>query len=131
MNVFQKIKASLRLDEAVKKAEQAHRETGARYYVMPVTGSSGRLIVMDRFNFRKLKQKGYIPRHVFIRDLEIECFYFTAYRDGASAITPQITALKRKQFYQWYADCVKKPQKGKRQWAGLQRLNKILTAYKR
>ena len=39
MNVFQKLKASLRLREAVKKAKDAHSQTGERYYVMPLSGS--------------------------------------------------------------------------------------------
>lgn len=108
MNVFQKLKASLRLNEAVKKAEQAHRETGKRYYVMPYVGSKGHLVIMDRSNFRKLKQKGYITRNAFVRDLDRECFYFTAYRNGSSAIPPEIEKLKRGQYFSWYKDAIKK-----------------------
>lgn len=113
MNVFQRLKASLRLDKAVKKAEQAHQETGERYYVMPFIGSKGHLVIMDRYNFRKLKQKGYITRNAFVRDLERECFYFTAYRDGSSAISPEIEKLKREQYFSWYEDAVKKYKKKK------------------
>lgn len=113
MNVFQKLKASLRLNKAVEKAEQAHRETGERYYVMPSVGSKGYLVIMDRYNFRKLKQKGYITRNAFVRDLERECFYFTPYRDGLSAISPGIEKLKREQYFSWYEDAVKKNKKKK------------------
>ncbi len=113
MNVFQKIKAGLRFREAVRKAEQAHQETGGRYYVMPLAGSKGKLIIIDRFNFRKLKQKGYITRNASVRDLERECFYFTPYRDGSSAITPETETIKRKQFFSWYADAIKKRKKRK------------------
>ncbi|MCL1606693.1 MULTISPECIES: hypothetical protein [Mediterranea] len=114
MNVFQKLKASLRLREAVKKAEDAHCQTGERYYVMPLSGSKGKLIIMDRFNFRKLKQKGYISYDAHVRDLETECFYFTAYRNGTCGIVPEVENLKRQQFYHWYAGCIRNHKKKKR-----------------
>ena len=63
---------------------------------------------MDHYNFRKLKQKGYITRNSFVSDLERECFYFTAYRNGLSVISPEIKKLKRKQYFSWYADAIKK-----------------------
>ena len=34
MNIFRKIRASLRLREAVRQADEKHKETGERYYVM-------------------------------------------------------------------------------------------------
>ena len=74
MNIIKKLRASIRLNEAVVQADKAHEETGERYYVMP-NGKSGKLIIMDRFNFRKLKQKGYLSRSTFVNDLERECFY--------------------------------------------------------
>lgn len=114
MNIFQKLKATLRLREAVKKAEEAHSKTGERFYVMPLSGSDGKLIIMDRFNFRKLKQKGYITYDAHVLDLEKECFYFTAYRNGTSGIVPEVENLKRRQYYRWYAQCIKNRKKGKR-----------------
>ena len=60
MNIFKRIRASLRLHEAIRQAEKAHQENGGRYYVMPTSGVSGQLVIMDRNNFRKLKQKHYI-----------------------------------------------------------------------
>lgn len=53
MNIFRKIRASLRLREAVRQADEKHKETGERYYVMPAGGKKGQLIIMDRKNFRK------------------------------------------------------------------------------
>ena len=114
MNVFQKWKASLRLREAVKKAEDAHSQTGERYYVMPLSGSKGKLIIMDRFNFRKLKQKGYITHKSHVRDLEREGFYFTAYRNGTCGIVPEVEDLKRRQYYHWYAGCIRNHKNKKR-----------------
>lgn len=106
MNIFQKIKASLRLREAARKADEAHRETGERYYVMPLSGSKGKLIIMDRFNFRKLKQKGYITHKAFVHDLERECFYFTPYSNGSCAISSEVEKIKRQQYYRWYAQSI-------------------------
>lgn len=51
MNIFKKIKATLRLNEAMRQADKAHNENGNRYYVMPTSGTSGQLIIMDRNNF--------------------------------------------------------------------------------
>lgn len=113
LNVFQKLKATLRLREAVKKAEEAHSKTGERFYVMPLSGSDGKLIIMDRFNFRKLKQKGYITYDAHVLDLEKECFYFTSYRNGTSCIVPEVESIKRRQYYCWYAQCIKNRKKGK------------------
>lgn len=114
MNIFQKLKATLRLREAVKKADEAHSNTGERYYVMPISGSDGKLIIMDRFNFRKLKQKGYITYSAHVLDLEKECFYFTSYRNGTCGIVPEVESFKRKQYYRWYAQCIKNRKKKNR-----------------
>ena len=43
MNIFRKIRASLRLREAVRQADEKHKETGERYYVMPAGGKKGQL----------------------------------------------------------------------------------------
>lgn len=101
MNIFKKLRASLRLREAIKKAEQAFKETGERYYVMPTASYKGELIIMDRRNFRKLKQKGYISHDVRVTDLERECFYCTSYRNGDGVLPDSIVAIKRKEYYKW------------------------------
>ncbi|MDY5632546.1 MAG: hypothetical protein SPF56_08675 [Bacteroidaceae bacterium] len=101
MNIFKKIRASLRLREAVRKADEAHSKNGQRYYVMPTSGTSAKLVIMDRGNFRKLKQKKYIGAGTFVSDLERECFYCTAYRNGAGELSEEVIALKRKQYFSW------------------------------
>lgn len=108
MNIFQKLKATLRLREAIRKAEEAFAKNGERYYVMPGPENNGNLLVMDRYNFRKLKQKGYISRKVFVRDLEMDCFYFTKYKNGKGAITPEVENLKRNQYMKWCKSCINK-----------------------
>lgn len=113
MNIFKKIKAPLRLCEAVRKADKAHSEKGQRYYVMPTSGTSGQLVIMDRNNFRKLKQKHYINYNTFVRDLEVECFYCTPYRNGAGELSAEAVALKKKQYFSWLEAIAKSKKNGK------------------
>lgn len=96
-----KLKAYLRYKEAVRKADKAHSENGNRYYVMPTSGHSGQLVIIDRNNFRKLKLKHYINNSSFVRDIEIECFYCTPYRNGLGQLPPDVIELKKKQYFSW------------------------------
>lgn len=112
MNIFKKIKTSIILHEAVRKADKAHNENGQRYYVMPTSGTSGQLVVMDRNNFRKLKQKHYINNNTFVKDLEVECFYCTPYRNGAGELSAEAVALKRKQYFSWLEAIYKSKKNG-------------------
>ena len=93
---------SLRLREAIKMADNAHRTTGQRYYVMPQHGSGGKkLIVMDRTNFRRLKMKRYIHHRAHVADLVRECFYCTSYRDGNQYLAPDDRKKKVVQYFDW------------------------------
>lgn len=102
MNPFKKIKAYLVYREAVTKANEAHQKTGERYYVMPTADKKKTLIVMDRRNFRKLKQKAYINRQANIRHLENHCFYCTPYKNGMGELHPIDIETKKEHYYQWY-----------------------------
>ena len=63
MNWFSRLVAGLKLREAINKADDAFRENGNRYYVLPSWRGKD-LIVMDRKSFRQLKHKRYIhTRH--------------------------------------------------------------------
>lgn len=102
MNLLQKFFAFLQLREAVRKADRAHAASGRRFYVMPsVVNGRRRLLILDRANFRLLKQKRYIPGRPFVRDLVAECFYSTPYADGSASLTPSLLALKRRQYFDW------------------------------
>lgn len=102
MNIFRKFMASLRLREAIKMADNAHRITGQRYYVMPQHGSGGKkLIVMDRANFRRLKMKRYIHPQAHVSDLVRECFYCTSYRDGNQYLAAEDRKKKVVQYFAW------------------------------
>lgn len=93
MNVFKKLRAYLRYREAVRKAEEAHEKNGERFYVMP--GVKNTILIMDRYNFRKLKHKGYISHKASVTDLEKECFYATPYKNGSAKMPTSVIELKK------------------------------------
>ena len=113
MNIVKKFFASLRLREAIKVADKAHKENGQRYYVMPVYGSGGKLMVVDRKNFRLMKQKHYINRDARVFDLVRECFYCTAYRNGDQYLNAEARRHKVKQYFAW-VDVDRREKKKKR-----------------
>lgn len=112
MNIIKKFRASLIFREAVRQADEAHEKTGSRYYVMP-NGNSGKLIIMDRSNFRKLKQKGYLEKKFFVGDLVRECFYCTPYGSGMNKLSSEVIALKHKQYFEWLNAIDKTKRNGK------------------
>lgn len=102
MNILRKFHASIRLAEAIRQADKAHAQTGERYYVMPASGESGQLVIMDRYSFRKLKHKGYITYKAKVADLERECFYCTPYHNGRDGAMPDaIIRMRRRMYYKW------------------------------
>lgn len=88
----------LRYRKAVQMADDAHAKDGDRYYVMPSNQKKQKgkptLIVMDRKNFRKLRQKGYIDRRANMRDVVNECFYCTPYANGNGYLDAKGRKLK-------------------------------------
>lgn len=101
MNIFKKIKAEIVYSLAVRKADNAHSENGERYYVMP--SEDGRLVVVDRRNFRVLKRKNYIPKDASVADMQRECFYCTPIGMFKGEMPADIIALKHSAFLDWFA----------------------------
>lgn len=101
MNLFVKFKAALRLREAINRAEQAHLRSGQRYYVLPAGGNDGKLIIMDRDNFRKLRQKKYIAGHPRMFNLMQEAFYFTADRAGRGGLSEPERRARTIAYFNW------------------------------
>lgn len=98
-NIFHYIKDSLRLRDAIQRADKAYAENKQRYYVMPVT--NGQLIVMDRDNFRILKRKRYIPQNTTMKDVVRECFYCTPYANGSEPMPRLIQKLRAANYHKW------------------------------
>lgn len=99
MKFYRRFKAYLALREAIRKADNAYLDGGGRFYVLP--SGDGKLVVTDKKNFRMLKSKGYINRRATTQDALDECFYFTPFKDGHGCITPEIMAIKRRQYISW------------------------------
>lgn len=93
----------LRLKEAIRLADKAHKETGNRYYVLP-NGNKGKLMIVDRANFRKLKQKNYLPRKMYIYDITHYCFYCTPYKDGRGKLSKKDLEAKRELYIKFLID---------------------------
>ena len=113
MNIFQHFFAYLRLREAVRKADKAHSKTGERYYVMPSFGSR-QLLVMDRKNFRLLKQKHYIKLQAMVSNLVVESFYFTPYRNGSGWLNESDRRHKVRQYFAWYNSELRKARQARK-----------------
>ena len=109
MNILKKLFAFVQLHEAVRRADKEHERNHARYYVMP--SRDGKLVVIDRKNFKILRMKRYIPSHATQRDMLNECFYFTPYRDGSGLITKEARKIKTEQYFSWKEASLKRNDK--------------------
>lgn len=89
----------LKLRKAIITADELHAKDGDRYYVMP--GSDGKLIIMDRKNFKRLKLKHYIDQKVTLNDLRRECFYHTPYADGSDHMPAYVRKERAESYYAW------------------------------
>lgn len=88
----------LRYYKAVQMADIAHEKDNDRYLVMPST--DGKLIIVDRKNFRMLKRKGYINKSANIGTMLVECFYYTAGMN-TDPISEEWRKKKYKEYLQW------------------------------
>lgn len=92
---------------AVKLANRAHAETGARYFVLPNVDSKILLIVTDRKNFRGLRQKHYIDPQMKMDDVFDKCFYYTPRSDGEGLISEAELKVKQIAYQIWYEERLK------------------------
>lgn len=102
MNIFTQFYAYLQLRYAVQMAEKAHKKNPTRYYVLPNSAKKVRLIVSDRTNFRRLRQKGYISSNMQMKDAMHYCFYYTADAAGKNGMTSEWRAVKQMHYYEWF-----------------------------
>lgn len=76
---FRRLKRKIVYYNAVRLANKCHEKSGYRYFV--VADTKGRLVVMDKKNFRILKRKHYLP-NVPTNIFTDGCIYYTANRKG-------------------------------------------------
>lgn len=100
IRLLKKLKALMVYNKAVHAADLASsREGGNRYYVMPST-RRGKVIIVDRANFRLLRKKHYVNKDMKIQDCVNNCFYHTKDRKG-EAMHPLLIEKGRKRFIDW------------------------------
>lgn len=97
-NAYNDFKDYLRYRRAVQMADEAHAKDKDRYYVMP--SMDGKLLVMDRKNFRNLKRKGYIAKNATMQNAIDECFYFTARLNNEGMAEP-VMKMKYQEYKNW------------------------------
>lgn len=114
MNFFIRFYAYLQYRDAVKKARQAHARGNRRYYVMPNATGRVRLIVTDRQNFRRLRQKGYIGQSMKIADAQKYCFYYTGNANGGGVMSDTERAARLDRFFEWYEARRQRQRRGRR-----------------
>lgn len=100
MNIFRRIKAFLMLYKAVEQAESARKQYGRRFYVMPT--QDGKLMVMDKYDLRRLKVKHYVSKETNVESLLSESFYFTPLASGLGGLDPQDRKTRERAYYKWY-----------------------------
>lgn len=76
MKIIKKLKARIAFTLAVRRAEDAHAKDSDRYFVLP--SGDGKLVIVDKMNFKRLKRKHYVGRNQTPSRLIDECFYYTA-----------------------------------------------------
>jgi len=109
MNKLQSLKAYLMYRKAVKMANKKHEEDGHRYFVLPNIDTKIFLIVTDRKNFRKIRQKGYIDSNMKMEDVFNACFYYTSQADGGGRnITQDELKVKQIKYQFWYETRLKR-----------------------
>lgn len=94
---FRKIKARVIYYNAVRLAQRCHEHNGGRYFVVATTG--GKLLVMDKKNFRGLKRKHYLP-DIGTYEFTARCVYYTPNRSGV----PMGDELREKRKTQFLCD---------------------------
>ena len=98
-------KTLTRFKRACDHAELRSSISGTTFLVLPMLG--GGLMVADRYNIRKAKREGRIDTsysHISLnpnmRDVQRECFYYTAHK-GMDPMPPSIMERKKRQYLSW------------------------------
>lgn len=93
------LKARIAYYYAKLKAEQLNKFTGRRYFVLMT--DSGKLMVMDKTIFYKLRKRGHMPRQIQPHMLQRISVYYTAgmYKGRLSPCMAEKSALIKMRRY--------------------------------
>lgn len=95
MKLLKKIKALINYNLAIAKAKRLREETGVKQYVL--SGEDGRLLVMTKNHFYKLRKRGVIDKSYKPRNLNSIAVWYTDGKDSRQMCNA--TAKKRKDKY--------------------------------
>lgn len=110
MKIVIKLKAKIAFIKAVRLAEDSHAKDGDRYYILP--SGDGKLVVVDKMNFKRLRRKHYIGKNYTPSRLVDECFYYTAnYHEGG--MCDETRRKMMKSYVKWISELPPKLDKEK------------------
>ncbi len=95
--IFKRIKSELTYFRAVTMADNAHSRYGCDYFVMPT--ESGKLIVINKEEYRLFRNRKWTPREVKARDLYRECLYHTSCNSHKAKVAKKRKYLRWKGLY--------------------------------
>lgn len=99
MKFLRELKSKMQFDKAVEQADKEYSKSRNRQYVVP--DKDGKLIVMDRKNFRLLKRKSYMPAGMNTPTLMNASYYHTQDRGGNSPMSPEQVQKNKDSYVLW------------------------------
>lgn len=83
--------------KAVKEADRVHAERKERIYVASSIEDVRELVIYNRYKFRKMKNRLFIPKY-YISNLRDGAWYYTADRSEQNGLTPLEKEVRRLAF---------------------------------
>lgn len=83
--------------KAVKEADRVHAERKERIYVASSIEDVRELVIYNRYKFRKMKNRLFIPKY-YISNLKDGAWYYTADRGEQNGLTPEEKEIRRLAF---------------------------------
>ena len=83
--------------KAVKEADRVHAERKERIYVASSIEDVRELVIYNRYKFRKMKNRLFIPKY-YISNLKHGAWYYTADRGEQNGLTPEEKEIRRLAF---------------------------------
>ena len=83
--------------KAVKEADRVHEERKERIYVASSIEDVRELVIYNRYKFRQIKNKLFIPKY-YISNLKDGAWYYTADRLEKNGLSPEEKEVRRLAF---------------------------------
>lgn len=83
--------------KAVKEADRVHEKRGERIYVASSIEDVRELVIYNRYKFRQMKNRLFIPKY-YISNIKEGAWYYTADRSGQNGLTEAEKEVRRLAF---------------------------------